>query len=173
MKRGVMMKRAFVVSAFAAVAAWALPAGAQETRVVIEREDEQIVEVGVVAGFPSGVSAKYWMNRTIGFQGAAAWNPATEGLNGSMDALYHTESVSNVAEVALPLYAGLGARIIEYDQGAENSEWAVGPRVPIGVEAILRDLPVAFFAEVAPAVETGRGDPDLTADAAVGARVIF
>lgn len=167
------MKRAMVVAAFAAVAAWALPAAAQETRVEIEREDEQLVEVGVVAGFPTGVSAKYWMNRTIGFQGAAAWNPGTEGLNGTMDALYHTESFSNDEEISLPLYAGLGARIVEHDRGDAASEWAVGPRVPLGVEAILRDLPVAFFAEIAPAVEAGRGDPDLTADAAVGARVIF
>lgn len=167
------MKRAMVLAAFTAVAGWALPAAAQETRVQIEREDEQLVEVGVVAGFPTGVSAKYWMNRTVGFQGAAAWNPATEGLNGSVDALYHTKSFSNEDEISLPLYAGLGARIVEYDQGDAASEWAVGPRVPLGVEAILRDLPVAFFAEIAPALETGRGDPDLTADAAVGARVIF
>lgn len=167
------MKRAMVVAVFAATAAWALPAAAQETRVEIEREEDQLVEVGVVAGFPSGVSAKYWMNRQVGFQGAAAFNPTTNGLNGSVDALYHTESFSRGDEVTLPLYAGIGGRIVEHDQGAADSEWAVGPRVPIGVEALLTDLPVAFFAEVAPAVEVGRGDPDLTADAAVGARVLF
>jgi hypothetical protein len=168
-----MMKRAMVVAAFAAVAAWALPAAAQETRVEIEREDDQLVEVGIVAGFPSGVSAKYWLNRTAAVQGAAAWNPGTNGLNGTIDALYHTASFANDEEISLPLYAGLGARIVEYDNDGNDSEWAIGPRVPIGVEAILRDLPVAFFAEIAPAVEAGRGDPDLTADAAVGARVIF
>ena len=166
------MKRAMVVAAFAAMAAWALPAGAQ-TRVEIEREDDQLVEVGVVAGFPTGVSVKYWTDRTFAVQGAAAFNPGTNGLNGSMDALYHTESFANDEEISLPLYAGLGARVVEYDQDTDNGEWAVGPRIPLGVEAILRDLPVAFFAEVAPAVELGRGDPDLTADAAVGARVIF
>jgi hypothetical protein len=167
-----MMKRAMVVAAFAAVAAWALPAAAQETRIEIEREDDQLVEVGVVAGFPTGVTAKYWMNRTAAVQGAAAWNPGTRGLNGTMDALYHTESFASDEEISLPLYAGLGARVVEYDDEGD-SEWAIGPRVPLGVEAILRDLPVAFFAEVAPAIEAGRGDPDLTADAAVGARVIF
>jgi len=166
------MKRT-VMAVLAVVGAWALPAAAQETRVSIEREDEQLVEVGVVAGFPTGFSAKYWVDRTFAVQGAAAWNPGTGGLTGTTDALMHTKSMTNESEISLPLYAGLGARIVEYDENTENGQWAIGPRVPLGAEAILRDLPVSFFAEIAPAVELGRGDPDLTADAAVGARVIF
>ena len=153
--------------------AWAFPAAAQDTRVRIERQDGQLVEVGVVAGFPTGLSAKYWVDRKLGVQAAAAWNPGTNGLTASADMLMHTESFSTQDEVSLPLYAGLGARVIEYDENTENGTWAAGPRIPVGVEAILRDLPVSFFVEVAPAVEVGRGDPDVTADAAVGARVIF
>lgn len=165
------MKRT-IMAVFAVAAAWALPASAQDTRVQIEREDEQLVEFGVVAGFPTGFSAKYWVNRKLAVQGAAAWNPGTGGLAGTTDMLMHTDSLSSESEITLPLYAGVGARVVEYDENSEGT-WAVGPRVPVGVEAIFRDLPVAFFAEIAPAVELGRGDPDLTADAAVGARVIF
>ena len=168
------MKRTMILAAFAAAATmYAVPAAAQESRVVIEREDEQMVEFGVIAGFPTGVTGKIWLDRKAAVQGAAAWNPGTGGLIGSVDALMHTASLSNEAEISLPLYAGLGARVVEYDENSANGEWAVGPRIPVGVEAILRDLPVAFFAEIAPAVEVGRGDPDLTGDAAVGARVIF
>ena len=166
------MKRT-MMAVLAVMAAWGLPAAAQDTRVVIDRQDEQLVEVGVVAGFPTGFSAKYWVDRKLAVQGAAAWNPGTGGLTGTTDVLLHTASMSNEGEIALPLYAGIGARVVEYDENTENGQWALGPRVPLGAEAILRDLPVAFFAEIAPAIEMGRGDPDLTADAAVGARVIF
>lgn len=168
------MKRTMFLAAVAAVVtAWAVPAAAQDSRVVIDREDEQMLEAGVIAGFPTGVSAKYWLDRRAAIQGAAAWSPGTGGLIGSVDALMHTKSLSSEEEISLPLYAGIGARVVEYDENTDNGEWAVGPRIPIGVEAILRDLPVAFFAEVAPALEVGRGDPDVTGDAAVGARVIF
>lgn len=166
------MKR-MAIAVLMIAGAWAFPAAAQDTRVVIERQEGQLLEVGVIAGFPTGFSAKYWMDRKLGVQGAAAWNPATEGVTASADLLMHTESFAKGDEISLPLYAGLGARVIEYDEETENGVWAAGPRIPVGVEAILRDLPLSFFAEVAPTVEVGRGDPDVTADAAVGARVIF
>ena len=166
------MKR-IVMAAVTMMAVWALPAAAQDTRVVIDRQEDQLVEVGVVAGFPTGFSGTYWVDGNKAVQAAAAWNPGTGGLTGTADMLVHTKNFAKDDEINVPLYAGLGARVVEYDEGTTNGNWAIGPRVPVGVEAILRDLPVAFFAEVAPAVELGRGDPDLTADAAVGARVIF
>src|SRR5690349_11572770 len=111
------MKRTMLLAAFAAVAtAWAIPASAQDTRVQIEREDDQMFEAGVVAGFPTGVSAKYWLDRKAAIQGAAAWNPGTGGLIGSVDALMHTDSLSAESEITLPLYAGIGARVVEYDE---------------------------------------------------------
>jgi hypothetical protein len=167
------MKAVLTLALAALSIGFALPAAAQDTRLVIERDQEQMVEVGVIAGFPTGLSAKYWADRQLAVQAAAAFNPGTDGLNGSADALFHTASMAQDPEVFLPLYAGLGARVVEFDEGTADGEWAVGPRVPMGAEAILRDLPVSFFAEIAPALELGRGDPDVTADAALGARVVF
>ena len=75
-------------------------------------------------------------------------------------------------DIAIPFYVGLGGRFIQFDR----NDTALGPRIPIGVTALMKELPLSVFAEIAPAIEfeqQDNRDTTFTADAAVGARITF
>lgn len=146
-------------------------AASGDTRVVIERHEyEPRIEAGVQAGFPTGFTFKYWLDRRNAVDLAVARNFSTTGYSGNLDYLIHTRSFTGPeSEVKVPVYLGAGARMIRFDDG----DTAIGPRMPFGIEAMMTRLPLAFFAEVAPTVELGAGDPTVTADAAVGGRLVF
>ena len=167
------MRTRMAALVFALGLAWAAPAGAQGVRVELEEDREALLELGVSAGWPTGFSGKYWMSNRNAVQAGIAWNPAADGLTLTGDYLLHTRSQEIADDVELPVYVGLGARVTEYTQGED--EIVIGPRVPIGVEALFEDLPFSVFAEIAPTLEYGRadGDADLVADGAVGARLLF
>lgn len=164
------MKRMLAAAIAAVSLAWALPAAAQ-SRVEVQEPGENLIEVGVSAGFPTGLSAKYWLDGRRALGAGLAWNPSADGLMINGDYLMHTrQSMIESDAMHVPVYAGVGGRIAQYgnDEGA-----VVGPRVPVGVTAVMEELPFSVFAEIAPVLEFGRGDPDVTADAAVGARLVF
>lgn len=164
------MRRMLTAAIAAVTVAWAVPAAAQ-SRVEMQEPGENLIEVGVQAGFPTGLSAKYWLDSRRAIGGGLAWNPAADGLLVHGDYLMHTRNtILDVEGMHVPIYAGLGGRIAQYgnDEGA-----VIGPRVPLGVTAVMDELPFSVFAEIAPVLEFGRGDPDVTADAAVGARLVF
>ncbi len=146
-------------------------AATDNTRVVVERRDATpTIEAGVMAGFPTGFSFKYWMDSRSAHDLGISRNFATTGYMGNVDYLLHSVSLSgNDPNVRLPLYIGAGARLIRFDDG----DTGIGPRLPIGAEALLVQLPLSFFAEIAPAVEFTRGNSTVTADAGVGARLVF
>ena len=165
------MRRILTAAVAVLAVGWALPAAAQDIEIEIEEEREDMVELGVTAGWPTGFSGKYWLNNRDAVQGGLAWNPTAEGLAITGDYLLHTRSLATEGAVELPVYAGIGGRVTQYTDG--DDVLVVGPRVPIGVQALLTELPVSIFAEVAPTLEFGRGEPDIVADAAVGARLVF
>ena len=127
-------------------------------------------EIGFEAGFPTGITAKFWTSPLTAVQVGAARQFSTTGYMLTADYLWHSASLApDDRTVRMPLYIGAGARYINFDHGGS----AIGPRVPIGVEAMLRDVPLAFYGELAPALEVGSGSPTFTADADVGARITF
>ena len=163
------MKRLLTALVAAASLGWALPAAAQST-VVIDDDEDALMEIGVTAGWPTGLSAKYWLDSRRALGAGLAWNPSAEGLTTNFDYLMHSGSLIESTEMHVPAYAGIGARVAQYD---EDDEVVFGPRVPLGVTAIFDALPLSVFAEIAPTVEVGRDDPDVTADATLGARLVF
>ena len=153
-----------------ASASLASTAMAQDRTVYVETNEGPRLEIGGTVGFPTGLSGKGWIDPVNALQAAVAWQPGANALYGSLDYLFHTPSMLTEANVRLPFYAGVGARVLNYDTGGS----VVGPRVPLGVTAIFSEFPLSVFAEVAPAMEFGNGgDPGLTADATAGARLYF
>src|SRR5574341_516247 len=125
--------RKLMTAAMAAVGVMvSVPVWAQ-TRVIVEATEQPTFEVGVQAGFPTGLSMKAWLSRQAAIQAGLAWQPAAPGLIGTIDGVVHTESLVNDPTLRLPLYAGLGLRAINFD---DSPDMALGPRVPIGIQAI-------------------------------------
>lgn len=167
--------RKLILAVAVAVGSISAPAFAQDRAVVIEQQDADAhpdFEAGFQAGFPTGLSLKAWLDRTSAVAGAVSWLPGNDAWIANVDYLVHTRSMVDSPDIAIPFYVGLGGRFIQFDR----NDTAIGPRVPIGVTALMKEVPVSVFAEIAPALEFEQQDDNdtvFTADAAVGARITF
>jgi len=133
--------------------------------------------VGIIAGEPTGVTIKSWLDRTEAIDAAAAWSfSGRDSLQLHVDYLVHDFSLVRPRRLPgrLPLYAGLGARLRLRESGKrrEDRQAAAGIRVPLGAAYLLADTPVELFLEVVPVLDLAP-DTELGLDAAVGARWYF
>jgi hypothetical protein len=103
--------------------------------------------VGIIAGEPSGISAKLWLTETSALDGAAAWSFQDEGsFYIHADYLFHIHDTIPIDRGMIPFYVGAGASVtLEQDP-------RIGLRVPVGVEYIFEEAPVEIFLEAAPGV---------------------
>lgn len=125
--------------------------------------------VGIILGQPTGISAKLWNGRTTAFDAAAAWsiNPDGGAMHLHADYLIHNFELLQVEEGMLPLYFGIGGKIIL------GPEVGFGVRVPLGISYIFNDdLPLDAFLEIAPTLNlvpsTG-----FSIDGGIGVRYYF
>ena len=130
---------------------------------------QQGMGVGVFVGEPSGVSTKTWLTHTTAFDAAAAWSMEDGGyfhLHG--DYLIHNFNVFHPGKGALPLYYGVGGRILNRTNNTLN----VGIRLPVGLEYLFQRAPFDIFLEVAPVLDL---TPESTVDvnASIGTRYFF
>ena len=104
--------------------------------------------IGVIFGEPTGLSAKMWTTKSTGFDLGLAWSFSGNGnfhIHG--DYLFHNFGVFGVSKGSLPLYIGIGGRIVFQD------DTKVGVRFPIGLEYFFDDWPIAVFGEVVPILD--------------------
>ena len=125
--------------------------------------------VGLMAGEPSGISAKAWLSPNTALDAGLAWYSwwAEGGLHVHADFLYHFNNLVPDLEFAtLPPYIGIGGRI----KFEEKSH--IGARVPLGVTMLFKEFPVDLFLEVVPIVNL---IPSTKADwnSAIGFRYYF
>jgi hypothetical protein len=114
--------------------------------------------VGLMLGSPTGLNAKQWLG------GANAWDIGLgtgPGLRVHVDYLWGLAQVlSDTSDLTLDLYIGLGP-VVGISRGwcggsfgphdrCDNGSAFVGARVPLGIDARLRDAPVEFGLEIAP-----------------------
>lgn len=123
---------------------------------------------GVILGAPTGLSAKFWMTEVAAVDGALAWHFGDDDrLQLHVDHLWHMYfSGIQVPDAKLPLYAGLGLRVL----AGHHSE--AGLRIPLGVSYLSEHAPVEIFAELVPVMDFA---PDTEADieGGVGIRYYF
>ena len=125
--------------------------------------------VGIMAGDPSGVTAKFMIDNTSGIDFAVGWS--TSGSNEyyfSSDYLFHLYDVVKIAELVSPLYLGGGIRYINREKG-ENK---FGLRIPVGIEFLFMNNRLGAFGELVPLMDF-KPDTDFDMEFGVGIRFFF
>ncbi|MBM3332612.1 hypothetical protein FJY68_12335 [candidate division WOR-3 bacterium] len=131
------LRLVLAVAAFFVATATALPTGAGR------------LGVGLMAGEPSGLSAKAWLGPSSALDAGLGWGSWwDEGhLYFHADFLYHLKSLVPDSEFgSLPPYFGIGGRVKLAD------ETRIGARIPFGVTMLFEDVPIDLFLEAVPVV---------------------
>ena len=127
--------------------------------------------VGAIVGEPSGVSMKYWIDKSTAFDAAFAWSLADNSpFQFHADYLIHSSSLtsnSSEAKGSLQGYFGIGGRIKNI-----NNESHLGVRVPLGATYLVSEVPVDIFAEIAPVLDV-KPTVNLNWNGAIGVRYYF
>ncbi len=125
--------------------------------------------IGIIAGEPTGPCFKLWTGPKTAIDGAVAWTTeADNDLRLHADYLMHSFNLIKVEKGELPLYYGIGGRMILEDHGGDR----IGARVPVGLAYLFQGAPIDIFVEVVPVLDL-TPDTELDFDAAVGVRFFF
>ena len=135
--------------------------------------------LGLMLGAPTAIAGKYYYASDKAFDfgvGAMRYYRHRDGLHLHVDHLWHPVSLASTAAFELPLYVGLGFRIFDFDDNANDDGVAIGIRAPIGIAFDFNNTPIDIFVELALVadffVDYGdRYDGDL--NGAVGFRYYF
>lgn len=162
------MKQKPVSTIIAFVAMFVLAVCVTEARGQIAPIDAGDMEIGLILGEPTGLSAKLWTTENTAFDLGVAWSFGDGGhfhIHG--DYLFHNFDFFDVDTGSLPIYFGIGGRV-----RLEDDDSRVGLRIAVGLEYILDSAPVGFFFEVVPIVDFA---PETEADVngGIGVRYIF
>ena len=140
--------------------------------------------LGLVIGEPTGLSAKYWLDNTQAIDFLLAFriddnndfddDNDLDRLYFAADYLYHID-VFKPRSVDLPLYVGIGGAFYfrdKRDRFDNDDDFAFAARIPLGVDLLLRSVPLEFFLEIVPGIRILPGT-DARIDAGIGIRYYF
>lgn len=142
---------------------------------VINTNAQKTFGLGFILGEPTGISGKYWMDKTNAIDAAAAWSfRGQSSFLLQADYLHHYYGIfGGKASGNLPLYIGIGGRLRTkgYKKDKEY-ETALGVRVPFGITYIFPTAPLDAFLEIVPVMDIIPGT-QFNIDAAIGMRYYF
>ena len=121
--------------------------------------------IGVILGEPTGLSAKYWLSRSTAADFGVAWS-FHDYMHLHADILMHKFDLINVSKGELPVFLGLGCRLLLADDPA------IGIRVPLGLDYHFSSAPFDLFLEVVPIMELAP-ETKFDLNAAIGLRYFF
>lgn len=123
--------------------------------------------LGVIVGEPTGLSFKYWVERTIAVDGAVAWSLGEDdALHLHVDYLAHNFKLFQIEEGKFPIYYGLGCRIKSGDDDK------LGARIPLGMNYLFENTPLDIFLEIVPVLDLAPST-ELNMNGAIGVRYFF
>jgi hypothetical protein len=132
--------------------------------------------LGIIIGSPTGLSGKVYLDRqnAIDFALGAAF-VGGRGLHAHVDYLWHPVMLADDAAFFLPLYFGVGARVLDHGRGRDDDDDThLGVRVPLGILFDFKRVPMDVFAEIALVVDVINDHDDLIdLNAGIGARYYF
>lgn len=109
--------------------------------------EAQSFEAGVILGEPTGLLVKFWKSQTTAYDVAAAWSLGGKALHVHADYLIHKYDLLEFSNNDLPVYFGLGAKVVFLDKLHASLRIPLGTFLPIG------DTPLKVGLEVVPAVD--------------------
>ena len=122
---------------------------------------------GIMLGEPTGISLKSWLTKNNAWDAGIAWGMGKDGaLHLHGDYLWHKYDFIKVEKGRLPLYYGVGARVLFADDAR------IGIRGVIGLDYIFARTPLDIFLEIAPVFDIVPGT-DLSVNGALGIRYFF
>ena len=101
--------------------------------------------LGFIAGNPSGISAKIWMNDQNALDLIAGFDVQQDWISLNADYVWHEFSVFPVRAGQLPLYYGMGI----WTAIAKHAP-ALGARGVVGIEYLFPSAPLDVFLELGP-----------------------
>ncbi len=113
--------------------------------------------LGIILGEPTGLSAKAWTSSDNAFDFAIAWsfhNYHHDNDNHNdgdfllqADYVWHFFNAISVSSGKLPIYVGIGGRVVL----ADNPSFGV--RIPVGIDYLFADAPIDIFLELVPIMD--------------------
>jgi hypothetical protein len=113
--------------------------------------------LGIILGEPTGLSAKAWTSKDNAFDFAIAWSfnkyhyDNDYQNDGSVllqaDYVWHFFNAISVSSGKLPLYVGIGGRVVLADDPS------FGVRIPFGLNYLFADAPIDVFLELVPILD--------------------
>ena len=100
---------------------------------------------GIMIGEPTGISLKNWISKTNAWDAGVAWGFGKNGafhLHG--DYLWHKYDLIDVDKGLLPLYYGVGVRVLFADDSH------LGIRGVVGLDYLFDGIPLDVFLELVP-----------------------
>jgi len=134
----------------------------------ISAEAQSKFGLGIIAGEPTGISAKMKLTDESFVDGAVGWSFAKYS-----SVHIHADYLINVKKFAteVPFYVGIGGRIkIKNNDKKEDTRVAV--RVPVGLAYEPSTVPIYVFFEVVPMLDVSPAT-ELNWNAAIGIRYYF
>jgi hypothetical protein len=123
--------------------------------------------MGLILGEPTGLSAKLWTSSDNAFDFAAAWSFKGDGnLLLQADYVWHFFNLMPVPSGKLPLYIGIGGRVILADDPR------FGVRIPIGIDYLFAKAPIDVFLELVPIIDLAP-ETDFGVGGGIGIRYWF
>jgi hypothetical protein len=124
--------------------------------------------LGIIVGEPTGLSLKTWVGGNSALDLGVAWSFADDGnMHVHGDYLFHNFNLFDLDSGALPLYYGIGARVLFNEDDAR-----VGLRLPIGLAYIFSGSHADLFVELAPLLDL-TPETDFNLNGAAGLRYFF
>jgi hypothetical protein len=141
----VRTSRSIALVVFAAMLAAPLGAFAE-----VERSSEKgVFGVGIIVGEPTGLSAKFYLADDTAIDFAIGGAYIGRGYQVHSDFLWHPFVLESTESFVLPLYVGLGGRILKRDAGGgDDDHTRFGLRVPVGILFDFTRVPLDAFAEI-------------------------
>ncbi len=104
--------------------------------------------LGLIVGEPTGLSGKYWINPWTAIDCAFAWSiDKKSGVHLHSDYVWHDYRIISVIKGKLPIYYGVGARIVF---ATDN---IFGVRGVAGLNYIFDGTPLDIFIELVPTLD--------------------
>ena len=122
---------------------------------------------GIMLGEPTGISLKNWMSTSNAWDVGIAWSSGKHGsFHLHSDYLWHSFNLIKVDKGVLPLYYGVGIRLLF----ADDSHFGI--RGIVGLDYLFDGIPLDVFLELVPIFDMVPGT-GFDFNGALGVRYFF